>query len=62
MAKEIERKFLVSGDGWKPLATRSVSIRQCYLARAEASVIRVRIVDDAKAFLTIKSAVAGSNA
>ena len=60
MAKEIERKFLVSGTGWKAAAERSVSIHQCYLARTDSAAIRVRIVDDSKAYLTIKSAVAGS--
>ena len=60
MAKEIERKFLVSGTGWQAAAERNVSIRQCYLARTDSAAIRIRIVDDAKAYLTIKSAVAGS--
>jgi adenylate cyclase len=60
MATEIERKFLVSGTGWQAAAERSVSMRQCYLARTDAAAIRVRIVDDAKAYLTIKSAVPGS--
>lgn len=55
MATEIERKFLVEGDAWRTLATRSVAIRQAYLTRFDAMTVRVRIVDDAKAFLTIKS-------
>lgn len=55
MATEIERKFLVEGDAWRPLATRSVAIRQAYLTRFDAMTVRVRVVDDAKAFLTIKS-------
>ena len=60
MAKEIERKFLVSGTGWQAAAERNVSIRQCYLARTDSAAVRIRIVDDAKAYLTIKSAVAES--
>lgn len=55
MATEIERKFLVKGDAWRVLVTRSVAIRQAYLTRLDATTIRIRIVDDAKAFLTIKS-------
>jgi len=60
MAKEIERKFLVSGTGWQAAAERSVSMRQCYLARTDSAAIRVRMVDASKAYLTIKSAVAGA--
>jgi adenylate cyclase len=55
MATEIERKFLVKGDAWRAFAARSVAIRQAYLTRLDAMTIRVRIVDDAEAFLTIKS-------
>lgn len=55
MAIEIERKFLVAGDGWKAGVASERVIRQGYLARGRAS-IRVRIVDDAHAVLTIKSA------
>jgi CYTH domain-containing protein len=31
MATEIERKFLLADDGWKPLADAGVVIRQGYL-------------------------------
>jgi adenylate cyclase len=55
MGIEIERKFLVAGDGWRPLVTRSQSLRQAYLADRGAT-IRVRIVDMRQAFLTIKGA------
>ncbi len=55
MATEIERKFLVKGDAWRAFAARSVAIQQAYLTRLDAMTIRVRIVDDAEAFLTIKS-------
>lgn len=60
MAHEIERKFLVSGDGWKPLVTARHRLAQGYLATGDRSAVRVRIQDDAKAFLTIKSAVSGT--
>ncbi len=55
MATEIERKFLVSGTGWQTLVKHSTAIRQAYLSQIGATTIRIRIVDDAEAFLTIKS-------
>jgi adenylate cyclase len=52
---EIERKFLIRGDEWRSSVTAQSSIRQAYLeANAKAS-IRVRIRDNNKATLTIKS-------
>ena len=59
MATEIERKFLVAGDGWRSQVEASIAIRQAYLSLTDAMSIRVRIVDDAKALLTIKSAQPG---
>ena len=56
MATEVERKFLVIGDDWKRDVSRRVSIRQAYLSFTTAMAIRVRIIDEAAAFLTIKSA------
>ena len=56
MPQEIERKFLVTGSEWKRYVERSIRIRQSYLALTEAVSIRVRIVDDRSAYLTIKSA------
>ena len=61
MAKEIERKFLVTGDDWRPGA-RGVPYRQGYLsAGAEARcTVRARIAG-ARAWLTIKGrATAGA--
>lgn len=60
MAIEIERKFLVTGSGWRPLSKSSQRIRQAYLARTDAAVIRIRITDGTRACLTIKSAVPGT--
>ncbi len=60
MAKEIERKFLVAGEGWRDAATGSKSFRQGYLAETDRLVIRIRIVDEAEAVLTFKSAVQGA--
>jgi adenylate cyclase len=59
MATEIERKFLVVGDDWRAEVAHRVVIRQAYLSFTAAMAIRVRIVDDAAAFLTIKSAEPG---
>jgi adenylate cyclase len=54
MAKEVERKFLVSGDGWRSLSDAAVSIRQFYLAAAADRSVRVRISDGSSAMLTLK--------
>lgn len=51
---EIERKFLVTSDAYRTLATKAVRITQGYLSVNEASSIRVRRWDE-KAYLTIKS-------
>jgi adenylate cyclase len=51
MPIEIERKFLVSGDGWRQ--AESVQYRQGYLNRENELTTRVRI-GGGKAFLTIK--------
>jgi adenylate cyclase len=55
MSFEIERKFLVSGDGWQEHVTSRKPIRQAYLASAGKASIRVRVIDDHAATLTIKS-------
>lgn len=59
MGREIERKFLVRDEGWREAATRCRRIRQAYLGLSGKANIRVRIIDDAEAKLTIKSAEAG---
>lgn len=53
MAKEIERKFLVSNDSYKQLANRSINIIQAYLSTAPKATVRIRIAGE-RAFLTIK--------
>ena len=54
MPREIERKFLVAGDGWRAGA-RGVPYRQGYLsAGADAGcTVRVRVAGE-RAFLTVK--------
>ena len=59
MALEIERKFRVSGDGWRPLVTRTRHLRQAYLSKNGRVSIRVRIDGDADGTLTIKAARSG---
>ncbi len=58
MATEIERKFLVRGDGWRALADEGTAIRQGYLSGSERGSVRVRI-SGGSASLNIKSATLG---
>ena len=53
MALEIEHKFLVKNDSYRPLATVSYSILQGYLCRHPERTVRVRIKGD-RGFLTVK--------
>ena len=53
MAKEIERKYLVTSTEWKSLSEKKL-YRQGYLAINNGGVVRVRTVSD-KGYLTIKS-------
>ncbi|KQW43757.1 MULTISPECIES: CYTH domain-containing protein [unclassified Roseateles] len=59
MGIEIERKFLVTGDGWRQAATAQTRFSQGYLSREPARTVRVRIAGDT-AFLTIKGATQGA--
>lgn len=52
MPYEIERKYLVTGDDWRGLASGK-EIRQGYLSTDEQRVVRVRLAGD-RAWLTIK--------
>jgi adenylate cyclase len=55
MAAETERKFLVSGEGWRADVTASIQIVQAYLALRDDLEVRVRIIDGERASLTIKA-------
>jgi adenylate cyclase len=57
MGKEIERKFLVTGDGWRSLA-KGTAYRQGYLNSARERTVRIRTIED-RAFLTIKGLTVG---
>lgn len=59
MATEIERKFLVSSEGWRALATKRTAIRQGYLSSNAKATVRVRSKDDKQAFLTLKGGARG---
>jgi CYTH domain-containing protein len=54
MAKEIERKFLVTSDDWRGHVDGKAAIRQFYLAAVDGRSFRVRIRDDSSAALTLK--------
>lgn len=59
MGIEIERKFLVLGDSWRGQVIRSSAMRQGYLSTNAKATVRVRIIDDVRAFLTIKGKTNG---
>ena len=59
MATEIERKFLVTGEGWRQLVTQQTKFRQGYLSSNGKATVRVRSMNDAQAVLTIKGASRG---
>ena len=56
MGYEIERKFLVSGDTWRSDVKKHFSIRQAHLAKTDKASIRIRIIDEDSATMTVKSA------
>ena len=57
MAKEIERKYLVRDDAWKPHGD-GIHFKQGYLNSQKERVVRVRI-EGTKAKLTIKGLTTG---
>ena len=59
MPQEIERKFLVATDGWRQRANAGRRLRQAYIAETERAVVRVRVEEPARGWLTIKSADSG---
>jgi adenylate cyclase len=58
MGTEIERKFLVTGDGWKA-SGQPQRMTQGYLCRDAARTVRVRLAGD-QAFLTVKGTSVGA--
>lgn len=57
MGKEIERKFLVTGDQYKTLA-RGIAVEQGFLSIDIEHSVRIRLFDG-KGYLTIKGASRG---
>lgn len=59
MKQEIERKFLVMGDGWRKAAGAGTLCCQGYLASGDGgATVRVRLLGE-KGFLTIKGPTQG---
>jgi adenylate cyclase len=56
---EIERKFLVKNDKWRGRVSHFYSVKQAYLPSRNGVVVRIRVIDDAKALLTIKGPMVG---
>ena len=59
MAKEIERKFLVTDTSYIGRAESAVIIRQTYLSTNPDATVRLRIAGD-KAWITVKGRNAGA--
>lgn len=55
MAIEIERKFLVAGDGWRAHVRSTDHLRQGYLSTGSNATIRIRTINDGRGFITIKA-------
>jgi adenylate cyclase len=55
MAQEIERKFLLSGEGWRDHVLSTDTIRQGYLSASNGITVRIRTINDGRGFITIKS-------
>ncbi|NLG15667.1 MAG: CYTH domain-containing protein [Lentisphaerae bacterium] len=55
MAIETELKFLTTSEEWRKLASSKVEITQGYFNQADGYNVRVRIIDNSTAKLTIKS-------
>ena len=59
MGQEIERKFLTSSRSWQSAVSEVSDISQVYLASTDSVSVRIRVKNDDKAFLTVKSTDAG---
>jgi CYTH domain-containing protein len=58
LAHEIERKFLVAGEGWREAAVRCERLVDGLLATSKGRKVRVRLYED-RATLTIKTGKKG---
>ena len=60
MGIEIERRFLVENEDWKSQVLFSQDFSQGYLnSNSDIWAIRVRIIDNKKAYLTLKASMDG---
>ena len=60
MGIEIERRFLVRHDDWRSKVIFSENFSQAYLnSNSEGWVIRVRVIDNDKGYITLKSSING---
>ena len=60
MGIEIERRFLVENEDWKSQVILSKGFSQAYLnSSVDEWATRVRIIDNKKAFITLKSSLNG---
>ena len=59
MGTEIEKKFLITDNSWRSLAS-GVTYRQGYLNITKERTVRVRTIED-KGFLTIKGIATGAS-
>jgi adenylate cyclase len=59
MGTEFEHKLVVVGDGWRAAVRSSSALSQAYLCARPGMTIRIRVVDDARAYLTIKGKQVG---
>ncbi|WP_269609442.1 CYTH domain-containing protein [Prochlorococcus marinus] len=58
MGIEIERRFLVKNEDWKSQVILSEDFSQAYLnSSLDEWTIRVRIIDNAKSYITLKSSL-----
>ena len=61
MGVEIERRFLLKDGATLPDSDKVLHLRQSYLVNSEGMSVRIRVVGDSKAFLTIKRITPGGN-
>ncbi len=60
MGIEIERRFLVKNEDWRSKVILSEDFIQAYLnSNSDEWIIRVRIIDNNQAYITLKSSING---
>ena len=60
MGIEIERRFLIENEDWRSKVILSEKFYQAYLnSTSDDWTIRVRVIDNNKAFITLKSSING---